>query len=242
MYDMKSAESDNAVSPVIGTILLVAITVVLIAIIAAVIMGMSGGIGNNKEVGLYVTSDLQLSAAKGETSYYPDGKPGTQADEDRYYPVLSVTIMGGKDVAELRYLNVSIAGADAVLYWGHDKSHSYAHYVGKNLTDGQEISRSELIGTTLNYLPLPIAGPVYHNTGGEKLDESTWRVYDESTQVVITGTFLDGTEQVIYKGNMQIRPAPKGNQGTAGAAAGYVKVGGNESKGDPPLWRSPKIV
>ncbi len=53
---MKSvAKKDEAVSPVIGTILLVAITVVLVAIVAAVVMGMVGGIGQNKDVGITIT-------------------------------------------------------------------------------------------------------------------------------------------------------------------------------------------
>lgn len=50
---MKSvAKKDDAVSPVIGTILLVAITVVLVAIVAAVVMGMVGGVGDSKNVGV----------------------------------------------------------------------------------------------------------------------------------------------------------------------------------------------
>ncbi|MCZ0860356.1 type IV pilin [Methanocorpusculum sp. MG] len=50
---MKSvAKKDEAVSPVIGTILLVAITVVLVAIVAAVVMGMVGGVGQSKTVGI----------------------------------------------------------------------------------------------------------------------------------------------------------------------------------------------
>lgn len=46
---------DEAVSPVIGTILLVAITVVLVAIVAAVVMGMVGNVGESKNVGVIVT-------------------------------------------------------------------------------------------------------------------------------------------------------------------------------------------
>ncbi|WP_338095234.1 type IV pilin [Methanorbis rubei] len=53
---MKSvAKKNDAVSPVIGTILLVAITVVLVAIVAAVVMGMVGGVGQSKTVGVTVT-------------------------------------------------------------------------------------------------------------------------------------------------------------------------------------------
>ena len=45
---------EDGVSPVIGTILLVAITVVLVAIISAVVMGMTGGIGTSHVVGVKV--------------------------------------------------------------------------------------------------------------------------------------------------------------------------------------------
>jgi len=49
-----TAKKNDGVSPVIGTILLVAITVVLVAIISAVVMGMTGGIGASHVVGVKV--------------------------------------------------------------------------------------------------------------------------------------------------------------------------------------------
>ena len=49
-----STKKNDGVSPVIGTILLVAITVVLVAIISAVVMGMTGGIGASHVVGVKV--------------------------------------------------------------------------------------------------------------------------------------------------------------------------------------------
>ena len=45
-------KKNDGVSPVIGTILLVAITVVLVAIIAAVVMGMTGDVGTSHIVGI----------------------------------------------------------------------------------------------------------------------------------------------------------------------------------------------
>jgi len=48
-------KKNDGVSPVIGTILLVAITVVLVAIISAVVMGMTNDIGSSKVVGVQVT-------------------------------------------------------------------------------------------------------------------------------------------------------------------------------------------
>ena len=55
MHIMKvSTKKNDGVSPVIGTILLVAITVALVAIISAVVMGMTGGIGTSHVVGVKV--------------------------------------------------------------------------------------------------------------------------------------------------------------------------------------------
>ncbi|WP_048062107.1 type IV pilin [Methanocorpusculum labreanum] len=52
-----STKKNDGVSPVIGTILLVAITVVLVAIISAVVMGMTGDIGSSYVVGVKVTQN-----------------------------------------------------------------------------------------------------------------------------------------------------------------------------------------
>ena len=62
-------KKDDAVSPVIGTILLVAITVVLVAIVAAVVMGMTNGVQSSKDVGFTVgsnTTDLILTPYGGK--------------------------------------------------------------------------------------------------------------------------------------------------------------------------------
>lgn len=57
-----STKKNDGVSPVIGTILLVAITVVLVAIISAVVMGMTGGIGTSHVVGVKVVQGGSNSA------------------------------------------------------------------------------------------------------------------------------------------------------------------------------------
>ena len=49
-----STKKNDGVSPVIGTILLVAITVVLVAIISAVVMGMTSDVGTSHIVGVKV--------------------------------------------------------------------------------------------------------------------------------------------------------------------------------------------
>ena len=82
---MKSvAKKDDAVSPVIGTILLVAITVVLVAIVAAVVMGMVGNMSDQKDVGVI-------------------GQPGTGS--------VLVTVSSGADASKLTGLAV-YAGAE----------------------------------------------------------------------------------------------------------------------------------
>ena len=68
---------DEAVSPVIGTILLVAITVVLVAIVAAVVMGMVGGIGQSKDVGIIINPYVNGSSDGGYTLTMMSGKDTT---------------------------------------------------------------------------------------------------------------------------------------------------------------------
>ena len=77
-------KKNDGVSPVIGTILLVAITVVLVAIISAVVMGMTGGIGTSHVVGVQVVQG---------------------PNSDLGYPTLLVTITGG-DITGLSKLTV----------------------------------------------------------------------------------------------------------------------------------------
>ena len=69
------AKKNDGVSPVIGTILLVAITVVLVAIISAVVMGMAGGIGTGHVVGVHGA----LSPVEGEILITITG--GVNADD-----------------------------------------------------------------------------------------------------------------------------------------------------------------
>ncbi len=54
---MKMIRNDEAVSPVIGVILMVAITVILAAVIAAFVFGLAGTTGTAKNVGLTVSAN-----------------------------------------------------------------------------------------------------------------------------------------------------------------------------------------
>jgi len=81
---IKLRENEEAVSPVIGVILMVAITVILAAVIAAFVFGMGSGVQTTKTVG--VTASINSSQK------------------------LIVTVQGGGDVAALKSLNMSIDG------------------------------------------------------------------------------------------------------------------------------------
>jgi len=82
---MAFTKNDEAVSPVIGVILMVAITVILAAVIAAFVFGMAGNVQSTKVVSLTATKN---------------------ADGD-----ITVTNMGGQDIATLTSLEASVAGA-----------------------------------------------------------------------------------------------------------------------------------
>ncbi len=84
-------KSDDAVSPVIATILLVAIVVVLVAVIAATVLPMAGNIESMKSVSVTVS-----------------------ANGANTHPI--VTIIGGKDATTLTNLMVYVSNTtDAVL-------------------------------------------------------------------------------------------------------------------------------
>ena len=84
MCMLKFRENEEAVSPVIGVILMVAITVILAAVIAAFVFGMSENIPDNKEV--YLTTKMGVV----------QGTDGANTN------VMIVTIQGGKDITALK--------------------------------------------------------------------------------------------------------------------------------------------
>ena len=75
-------KNDEAVSPVIGVILMVAITVILAAVIAAFVFGMSGNITKTKIVAV--------------TAQQPDAN------------TITVTYQGGQDAQSFSYGNVTV--------------------------------------------------------------------------------------------------------------------------------------
>lgn len=85
---MAFTKNDEAVSPVIGVILMVAITVILAAVIAAFVFGMAGNV--------QATKIVSFTATKNATGY------------------VTVTNMGGSDIGTLQQVDVSVAGGTAV--------------------------------------------------------------------------------------------------------------------------------
>jgi len=83
---VSTKKNEDAVSPVIGVILMVAVTVILAAIIAAFVFNMAGSMQSAKTVGMTLTQNA---------TGYGVG-----------------TITGGPDLKSLYQVNVSINGAE----------------------------------------------------------------------------------------------------------------------------------
>ena len=82
---MKFMNDEEAVSPVIGVILMVAITVILAAVIAVFVFGMAGDVQTTKVV--TVTAKQVTNAT------------------DSY---AQVTFQGGSDAADVEYINITL--------------------------------------------------------------------------------------------------------------------------------------
>jgi flagellin-like protein len=83
---MKFRENEDAVSPVIGVILMVAITVILAAVIAAFVFGMTGSVESTKTIAV-------TAAQNGDN--------------------VTLTYHGGGDAATLQYLSITVNGGAA---------------------------------------------------------------------------------------------------------------------------------
>jgi flagellin-like protein len=86
---MKFSKNEEAVSPVIGVILMVAITVILAAVIAAFVFGMAGNVQKTKVI-------AATAAQQGASTIY-------------------VTYQGGPDHVQLASLQYNIAGTTGSL-------------------------------------------------------------------------------------------------------------------------------
>ena len=129
---------DSAVSPVIGSILLVAITVIIAAVIAAFVFGMTGDIQQTRVVA--VTSDVAQNPSV------------TGAKE------IDITNHGGKDAGVLQKVQITINGV---------------------------VQTSFIHGTLTNLLTVGGSVRIGSLSAGQR------------AHLVVTGTFLDGTSQVL---------------------------------------------
>ena len=145
-------KNDEAVSPVIGVILMVAITVILAAVIAAFVFGMSGNISKTKTVA--ITTQKIDSAT------------------------ISIMNNGGQDAASLTILNATTSPA-------------------------QIASCVDSAGTTL---VMPATGVCQLNVvpvgATMKLTSTGANGYGVKTQVIVVGTFNDGSNQVLLDTNV----------------------------------------
>jgi archaeal type IV pilus assembly protein PilA len=136
---MVTRKNDEAVSPVIGVILMVAITVILAAVIAAFVFGMSGNISKTKTVAVTVQ----------------------KADSGN----ITVMNQGGQDGSSLTSLNATTSPNAMTGCTGGTFGSAICVVTGSPVP----------VGATMR-----LAGP-----------------YSTKTQVIVVGTFNDGSQQVL---------------------------------------------
>ncbi|MBW6518742.1 MAG: type IV pilin N-terminal domain-containing protein [ANME-2 cluster archaeon] len=103
----KFTRDEDAVSPVIGVILMVAITVILAAVIAAFVFGMGSSLSKQYVVAATVS---QISSEK-----------------------IDVTYAGGPDADALDYINITITSSDGNVYdYDKDANFTIATKPGNN--------------------------------------------------------------------------------------------------------------
>jgi archaeal type IV pilus assembly protein PilA len=144
-------KNDEAVSPVIGVILMVAITVILAAVIAAFVFGMSGNISKTKTVAVTVQ--------KVDSS--------------------TITIMnnGGQDAASLVALNATSTPAATGCTGGSTVNPADFNTPVCNVDVTGSAESSVPVGTTMRL--------------------TSAAAYSVKTEVVVVGTFSDGSSQVL---------------------------------------------
>jgi len=134
-------KKNDGVSPVIGTILLVAITVVLVAIIAAVVMGMTGDIGSAKIVGVQATSGSQA----GQVNVTFTGGSGITSLQSAYVYLLSNATFAESRVGDVTGANIIIGKEYTATFTGGASGNQKISVVGV-FADGNQT----LLQTTVN--------------------------------------------------------------------------------------------
>jgi flagellin-like protein len=140
-------KNEEAVSPVIGVILMVAITVILAAVIAAFVFGMAGNIQKTK----VVAATMIRPNASG----------------------VMVTYEGGQDAGTLVGLNFTVNGQYGIMS-------ALPSGTTGSLTTGS-------LGLATGKTSMPVGVSVYLSNA------------PTTSNIVVTGTFADGTTQVILQ-------------------------------------------
>ena len=142
------SKNNEAVSPVIGVILMVAITVILAAVIAAYVFGVGSSVPRQYVVGATVTqvTDSQID----------------------------VTYFGGPDSASVDYIMVNVKPADG----------------------------APLIAEIFNGTSTPDNGGSIEPDGKADIFPGSTSIFESNQftyrdHVIVTATFLDGSQQVI---------------------------------------------
>ena len=138
-------KNEEAVSPVIGVILMVAITVILAAVIAAFVFGMAGNISKTKVVAA--------------TAQKPDGNHVT------------VTYQGGQDASSFTFGTVTVTTSTGAVINSYTNNTVTTAAAGANILENTVGSYATAVSTT--------------------------NQFNTKAHVVVTGTFNDGTTQVI---------------------------------------------
>lgn len=132
----KKNRNDNAVSPVIGVILMVAITVILAAVIAAFVFGMSGQVSKTKIVAVTVqqpdAKHILVLYQGGQDAQSFDGGRVTVTNDNTGDPAVTYDNGDGTDNATLGNTVGSSVTATGTFTW---KNHVIV--VG-HFTDGME--------------------------------------------------------------------------------------------------------
>jgi flagellin-like protein len=184
---MKSGRSETAVSPVIGTILLVAITVVLVAIMSVLVMNTSAGLDPKKEVALTVTT---YQAQAPDTLYYNGIRVTTTTG-------IMLVFYGGRDFQDLERVSVLVNGKP-----------TFNGGTAKNIDfDGKEPGQTGAYGEHVLHAPIVIGKPYKFRLSTDSNNSTKFLGFGEIwAELVVIAGFTDGSEQVIYKDYLNIKP------------------------------------
>lgn len=170
---VKTVSTEDAVSPVIGVILMVAITVILAAVIAAFVFGMAGTSTTTKTVGLTVALD------------------------QTYDNAFRITFTGGSDLSGLTFLTVNRNGAIVEGFQLQTVADPGAADFDVSSPPGEIVAADSLVAISDDPFERiePAAGEKFKV--GQMIRVDVGDVVSGS-KITIMGTFSDGGTQILY--------------------------------------------